>query len=87
MLLSMGRHPYRPAHIHMIVSATGYQSVITHIFVEGDPYLDSDAVFAVKNSLVVEFKKHKSGTAPDGSAMEEDYWTAEYDFRLVPVKK
>ena len=52
LLRTTGRHPYRPAHIHVIVSAPGYQSVTTHIFVEGDPYLDSDAVFAVKNSLV-----------------------------------
>lgn len=84
MLLLMGRHPYRPAHIHMIVSAPGYQTVTTHIFVEGDPYLDSDAVFAVKNSLVVDFKKHEPGPAPDGSKMDNEFWTAEYDFRLIP---
>jgi hydroxyquinol 1,2-dioxygenase len=83
MLLMMGRHPYRPAHIHVIVSAPGFQAVTTHIFVEGDPYLDSDAVFAVKNSLVVDFRKHKPGTAPDGSKMEREFWVAEYNFRLV----
>jgi catechol 1,2-dioxygenase len=50
------RHPYRPAHIHFIVSADGYQPLTTHIFVDGTPYLDSDAVFAVKKSLITDFK-------------------------------
>jgi hydroxyquinol 1,2-dioxygenase len=83
MLLLMGRHPYRPAHIHVIVAAAAYQSVTTHIFVEGDSYLDSDAVFAVKNSLIVDFKKHPPGTAPDGATMDKEFWVAQYDFRLI----
>src|ERR1700678_474941 len=58
MLLAMSRHPYRPAHVHAVVSAPGYEGVATHIFVAGDPYLDSDAVFGVKNSLVREFNRH-----------------------------
>src|SRR5256885_15331917 len=53
----MGRHPMRPAHMHAIVSADGYQQVITHVFVAGDPYLDSDAVFASKESLLGDFRK------------------------------
>ena len=83
MLLKMGRHPYRPAHTHMILSAPGYESVTTHVFVEGDPYLESDAVFAVKNSLVVEFKRNEAGTAPDGKRMDVPYYTVRYDFGLV----
>nr|QEG99907.1 catechol 1,2-dioxygenase [Streptomyces canus] len=55
LLRAAGRHPYRPAHIHFIASADGHASVTTHIFVAGDPYLDSDAVFAVKQSLVRDF--------------------------------
>ncbi len=55
MLTKMGRHPFRPAHIHFIASAEGFQTLVTHIFVEGDKYLDSDAVFGVKESLVVPF--------------------------------
>jgi hydroxyquinol 1,2-dioxygenase len=82
----MGRHPYRPAHTHMILSAPGYEPVTTHLFVEGDPYLESDAVFAVKNSLVVSFARHEPGTAPDGKRMEQPYYTVEYDFGLVPAK-
>jgi hydroxyquinol 1,2-dioxygenase len=83
MLLRMGRHPYRPAHVHAIVSAPGFESVATHIFVEGDKYLDSDAVFGVKNSLVVEFKDHAAGPAPDGKISSKPYCTAQFDFKLV----
>jgi hydroxyquinol 1,2-dioxygenase len=49
------RHPYRPAHIHLLVSAAGFEPVTTHVFVADSPYLDSDAVFAVKKSLVRDF--------------------------------
>jgi len=82
MLLKLGRHPYRPAHIHTIVSAPGYEPVTTHVFVEGDPYLDSDAVFGVKESLVVDFVRHQPGTAPDGTKMDRPYFTVNYDFGL-----
>jgi hydroxyquinol 1,2-dioxygenase len=83
MLLGMGRHPYRPAHVHMIVTASGYERVATHLFVEGDKYLDSDAVFGVKQSLVVDFKAHPAGPTPDGERSGVPYCAAEYDFRLV----
>jgi len=85
MLLNMGRHPYRPAHIHTIVSAPGYEPVTTHVFVEGDRYLDSDAVFGVKDSLVVDFVRHEPGIAPDGTPMERSYFTVQYDFGLKPA--
>jgi hydroxyquinol 1,2-dioxygenase len=55
LLRATGRHPYRPAHIHFIASADGHTPVTTHIFVAGSDYLDSDAVFAVKQSLVQDF--------------------------------
>jgi len=87
MLLKMGRHPYRPAHTHMIVSAPGYERVATHVFVEGDPYLESDAVFGVKNSLVAEFKRHDPGTAPDGKRVERPFYTVSFDFGLKPAMR
>lgn len=68
-LREMGRHPFRPAHIHFIVSAPGYKAVVTQLFTEGDQYLDSDAVFGVKASLVVPFVK-SSGT---GSEVHYDF--------------
>lgn len=82
MLLQMGRHPYRPAHIHTIVSASGYEAVTTHVFVAGDRYLNSDAVFGVKDSLVVDFIRHEPGVAPDGTKWERPYFTIQYDFGL-----
>ena len=83
MLLGMGRHPYRPAHVHAIISAPGYEKVATHLFVRGDAYLDSDAVFGVKQSLVVDFKPQPAGQTPDGGRSTAPFCTAEYDFRLV----
>ncbi|MBX9366698.1 intradiol ring-cleavage dioxygenase [Streptomyces sp. WAC04114] len=55
LLRATGRHPYRPAHIHFIAAAEGHAPVTTHIFVAGGDYLDSDAVFAVKRSLIQDF--------------------------------
>ena len=55
LLEGLGRHPYRPAHIHFIVAADGFDPVTTHIFVAADPYLGSDAVFGVKDSLIEPF--------------------------------
>ena len=83
MLNGMGRHPYRPAHIHVIVSAPGFEPVTTHVFVKGDPYLPSDAVFGVKNSLIAEFTKHENGAAPDGSQMNGVFYDVTFDFVLA----
>jgi hydroxyquinol 1,2-dioxygenase len=85
MLRRMGRHPNRPGHIHMKVYAPGHQTVTTHLFVADSPYLDSDAVFGVRNSLIVPFDQHPPGTAPDGRHMNVPYHSATYAFRLVPA--
>src|SRR6266436_282492 len=53
LLAAMGRHPFRPAHVHFMISARGYRTLITHLFFDGDEYLQSDAVFGVKPCLVV----------------------------------
>ena len=84
MLGRMGRHLNRPGHMHMMLNAPGHERLVTHIFVKDSPYLDSDAVFGVRNSLVVDFPKHSPGQAPDGRAMDKPFYTAKYDFRLVP---
>ena len=60
LLAATSRHPYRPAHIHFIVTAPGYRQLTTHIFVAGSQYIESDAVFAVKESLITEFKNGKA---------------------------
>ena len=86
MLRAMGRHPYRPGHIHMIVSAQGYDPVTTHLFSAGSQYLDSDAVFGVKESLVAKYNRHPAGNGPNGEAMDTPFYTVEYDFRLRPAR-
>jgi catechol 1,2-dioxygenase len=73
MLRATARHAWRPAHIHFAVSAEGYEPVTTHIFDSEDPYLKSDAVFAVKKSLVCPFTRHDSPPR----------YTAEFDFVLA----
>jgi hydroxyquinol 1,2-dioxygenase len=85
MLRKMGRHPFRPGHIHMIVSAPGHAAVTTHLFVAGSDYLDSDAVFGMKESLVAKFNRHEAGTAPTGEHVPTPFYTVEYDFRLRPL--
>ncbi len=97
LLAATGRHPWRPAHIHVIVSAPGYQSVATHIFDSGSAYLDSDAVFAVKASLVRDFERHEPSpdglTAPDGAAVPDGvppgqaWYSLRHDFRLSPADR
>jgi len=82
MLNKMGRHPMRPGHIHMIVSAPGHHPITTHLFAAGSQYIDSDAVFGVKESLVTAFAKHAAGKAPDGTTIDVPYYTVNYDFRL-----
>ena len=70
MLRKMGRHPMRPGHIHMIVSAPDHHPITTHLFAAGSEYLDSDAVFGVKDSLVTDFRQHAPGVGPDGTRMD-----------------
>ncbi len=82
MLELQGRHPYRPAHVHFMIGADGYETLVTHVFAAGDKYLDSDVVFGVKNSLIRDFVVHETGTAPDGTEMAEPYAYLHYDFRL-----
>ena len=83
MLRRLGRHPYRPAHVHAMVSAPGHTKLVTHLFVAGDPYIDSDAVFGVKDSLVVQLERFEPGTAPDGQPCPTPYYTLQYDFKLA----
>jgi len=85
MLAAVGRHPWRPAHVHFMISAPGFEQLVTHVFVAGDKYLDSDVVFGVKDSLIREFTGHPAGRAPDGRMVERDYFHLNYDFGLKQV--
>jgi hydroxyquinol 1,2-dioxygenase len=75
---------FRPAHIHFIMSAPGYQKIITHLFKTGTEYLENDVVYGVKQELITDFKKNPPGTAPNGEAVDTPFWTIEYDFVLAP---
>lgn len=85
MLQATGRHPWRPAHVHFMVQAPGYARLVTHVFRDGDRYLDSDAVFGVRSSLIGAFRSHPAGTAPDGSVQAGPFHTLDFDFVLEPA--
>jgi len=86
MLDATARHPWRPAHIHVAVSAEGYEPLATHIFDAESPYLDSDAVFAVKPSLIRTFERREpeDDDAPDGA---NGTWYALDDLDIVLVAR
>lgn len=83
MLAAQGRHPYRPEHVHFLITASGHSKLVTHLFAAGDKYLDSDVVFGVKESLVREYARHSGGTAPDGQRMQGAWYSLHHDFRLA----
>ena len=83
MLEATGRHAWRPADIHFIVTAEGHAPVVTHLFVRGDPYIDSDAVFGVKESLIVPFELDEDRDRARAAGVRSPYWTAEFDFTLA----
>ena len=85
MLKAMGRHPNRPGHIHMMVYRDGYVPLTTHLFPSDSPYLDSDVVFGVRDSLILPYTTHAPGTAPDGRVMERAFHSARYDIHLAPA--
>ncbi len=82
MLVASGRHPWRPAHVHFMIQAPGYQTLITHVFRADDPYLDSDVVFGVRASLIGRFVPHAAGKGPHGAKVEGPYHTLSFDFVL-----
>jgi hydroxyquinol 1,2-dioxygenase len=87
LLRSLGRHPFRPAHIHLLISAHGFAPVTTHLFVKGDPYLDSDAVFGTKDSLIVDFIRQDSEEDAARYHVTAPFYKVAYDFVLKPLNK
>jgi catechol 1,2-dioxygenase len=85
MLAATGRHPWRPAHIHMIVRADGFRTVATHIFDAASDYLDSDAVFAVKRSLVRSFVEHGADEPERPPAIQGPWASLEFELVLAPT--
>jgi hydroxyquinol 1,2-dioxygenase len=73
----------RPAHIHFAISAPGYHGLVTHLFQSGDEWINDDAVYGVKEALIVDFKKMPAGSkAPSGELMNEPFYVVSYDFVL-----
>ena len=86
MLKATARHPFRPAHVHFMISSRGHDTLVTHVFSADSPYLDSDAVFGVKNDLIREFTHEPPGTAPDGKIIEQPWRRLSYDFGLKQAR-
>ena len=85
LLDQLGRHPYRPAHLHYILSKDGYDTVTTHIFDPDDIYINNDAVFGVKESLIAEFVKvEDEARIKEAGFTNEYYWDVDFDFVLAP---
>lgn len=84
MLSATGRHPWRPAHLHIIVRAEGFRTVATHIFDSASEYLDSDAVFAVKRSLVRQFVERSADDPERPSGFGGPWTSLELDLVLAP---
>lgn len=83
LLGGLGRHPYRPAHLHFILKADGFETLTTHIFDPDDPYINSDAVFGVKESLLAEFRRVDDAERARQLEFEGWFWEVEYDFVLA----
>jgi hydroxyquinol 1,2-dioxygenase len=84
LLTASARHPYRPAHIHFIVAADGHQPVTTHVFVAGSQYLDSDAVFAVKQSLIRDFDEVDDPDQAAAYGVQAPFRHARFEVVLQP---
>ena len=80
LLRLMNHHPYRPAHVHFLVVAPGFEPLVTHVFPEGSPYLDSDVVFGTKAPLVRAFAKCEA----EEWTNEQAVWKLSQDFVLAP---
>jgi hydroxyquinol 1,2-dioxygenase len=87
ILNATGRHPWRPSHLHFIVKAPGFRSLVTEVFPDDDPYLDQDTVFGVRDDLVMSYKTMPAGSFPDGFALsgkvDEAYLRVDFDLVLV----
>lgn len=85
LLGSMGRHPYRPAHLHYILEADGYETLVTHIFDPDDKYIHSDAVFGVKESLLAKFDLIEDPERIRAEGAEDPFYEVVHDFVLAPT--
>ncbi len=89
ILRACGRHPWRPSHLHYIVKAPGYRSLVTEIFPDDDPYLDQDTVFGVRDDLVMTYVERPVSEFPDGMELSgkitEPFLHVKFDVKLARV--
>jgi hydroxyquinol 1,2-dioxygenase len=85
MLKAQGRHPFRPAHVHFMIGHPGCETLVTHIFLAGNQYLDSDVVFGVKDSLIRALDRQEAGTTARGNRVDTAMAALRYDFVLADV--
>ncbi|BBC30984.1 6-chlorohydroxyquinol-1,2-dioxygenase [Streptomyces graminofaciens] len=83
LLRATGRHPYRPAHVHFIAGTPGHRPVTTHAFVAGSPYVDSDAVFAVKRGLITDFAESRDQQEAERFGVTTPFRHATFDIVLA----
>ena len=83
LLGMLGRHPNRPAHLHYMLEADGFEPLITHIFDPDDDYIHSDAVFGVKESLMAKFDRVDNPAAIAEAGFEAPFYLVEHDFVLA----
>lgn len=84
LIAATKRHPMRPAHVHFLVKAQGFEPLVTHVFIEGDEYLASDAVFGVKDELVAKVERHDEPVMPDGTPASGPWHLMAYKFQMKP---
>jgi hydroxyquinol 1,2-dioxygenase len=85
MMRATGQSPMRPAHVHFKVKKEGFNTLVTHVFAGGDPYLDADAVFGVRSSCIGNFESQPAGVAPDGTLINSNFFTLDFCFVLEPA--
>ncbi len=88
LLGATGRHAWRPSHLHFIVKAPGFRSLVTEVFPDDDPYLDADAVFGVRDDLMMHYEPQPAGSFPEGFALSgkvDGAWSrVTFDLTLIP---
>jgi hydroxyquinol 1,2-dioxygenase len=82
MMRATRRSPMRPAHVHFAIEKLGFDRLVTHVYAEGDEFLESDAVFGVRSSCIGRYEKHGPGTAADGRLMGAPFYTLLQTFEI-----
>ena len=89
ILRACGRHPWRPSHLHYIVKAPGYRTLVTEVFPDDDPYLDQDTVFGVRDDLVMTYHEKEASAFPDGMALsgkvDAPFLAVNFDVTLAKI--